>query len=150
MRYLYHGSQYLLEKLIPRNDRDGQEQAVFATESVDIATLFALPIRPYPDTQDGRKAWTLTTDDAGVLFVHVECGIIDPYGVGYVYTLSSEGFTKINELEWISHDEVKPIEVMQIKVDEYWHRIRFSAQALEINKALYPSDSLYQYFNNPL
>ena len=73
----------------------------------------------------------------------VEYGSINPNGVGYVYKVSSEHFEKIDNWQWITTEEIRPIEVMEIKVADYWHSIAFSEEAFEINKSVYPSDTLY-------
>ncbi|MCL2773131.1 MAG: hypothetical protein FWD71_07250 [Oscillospiraceae bacterium] len=140
--YLYHGSQYLLETLMPKQAKDnseiGSQFALYACEDFDSVIPFALPIRWYPDNPTGKKSFSCRKDK-----ILIEYGSINPNGVGYIYKISSEYFEKIDGWQWVSIKEITPIEVIQIKVEDYWLNISFSKEALEINKLLYPSDTLY-------
>jgi len=140
--YLYHGSQYFLETLFPKQAKDsskiGSQCAIYACEDFKSAIPFALPIRWYPDNPTGKKSFSCRKDK-----ILIEYGSINPNGVGYIYKISSEYFEKIDDWQWITSKEIQPIEVTKIKVEDYWHNISFSNEALEINKLLYPSDTLY-------
>ncbi len=56
--YLYHGSQYLFDRLIPQPASGACEResltAIYAGESIKLVILFALPIRWYPDSPSPR------------------------------------------------------------------------------------------------
>jgi|GEM_PF-181155 Nucleoside 2-deoxyribosyltransferase. len=134
--FLYHGSQYLFDVLIPQQSSDntdtGSKFAVYACENFNSAIPFALPIRWYPDNPDGKRAFSC--HDGKTL---IEYGSINPKGFGYVYKVSSEYFEKVDNWQWVSDREVQPIEVTKIHVEDYWHDISFSNEALEINKLLY-------------
>ena len=145
--FLYHGSQYLFEALIPNQAKDntkiGSQFAIYACEDFDSVIPFALPIRWYPDNPTGKRSFSCHKDK-----VLIEYGSIAPNGFGYVYKISSEHFEKIDDWQWIATKETQTINVTKIKVQDYWHNISFSDEALETNKLLYPSDTLY--LNLPL
>lgn len=96
---------------------------------------FALPIRWYPDNPSGKRdfrcKYGITT---------IEYGSLNPNGFGYIYKLTSKNFEKIDDWQWISHDDVIPVEVIKIAVKDYWHTITFSEKALNINNLLYPNE----------
>ena len=165
--FLYHGSQYLFETLIPQQSNDNTEEgsklAIYACEYFNLVIPFALPIRWYPDPllSDDKTLWCPSPtgkgffgvaygrdpsedmDDKTWMEITVEHGSINPDGFGYVYKVSSEHFEKIDNWQWVTTKEIHPIEVIKIMVADYWHIISFSSKALEINKSLYPSDTLY-------
>jgi len=140
--YLYHGSQYFLEILIPQKAKDnsaiGSQFAIYACEHFSSVIPFALPIRWYPDNPTGKRSFSCHRDKT-----LIEYGSIDPNGVGYVYKINSEYFEKIDDWQWTTTKEIHPIEITKINVADYWHNISFSDEALKINKLLYPSDTLY-------
>lgn len=51
--------------------------------------------------------------------------------------MPSESFELVDNWEWISRTEVKPVEVIEIKVKDYLHTITFSEEAKETQKKLY-------------
>ena len=132
----------MFETLMPQCARDdtdvGSQFAVYACENFDAVIPFALPIRWYPDDPGGKRAFSC---DGGKIFI--EYGSIDSNGIGYVYKVDAKFFEKADEWQWISYREVRPVDVIKVTVADYWHVISFSKEALEINKTLYPSDSLY-------
>jgi len=145
--FLYHGSQRELKIIKPRNDRNGNESpAVYAVEyeNLDMLISFALPIRPYPDNDDGNKAFNLFRDDNNNFVTNIISGSINPRGVGFIYKILSEDFENIDSWQWISTSETPIVESIEIKVEHYWHLIEFSDEALQANKLLYPSDLLYK------
>jgi hypothetical protein len=162
--FLYHGSQYLFETLIPQQSNDqteiGSQLAIYACEYINLVIPFLLPIRWYPDplTSNDKDFWyprpcgkghySCNTDggaldNKAVWKTVVEYGSIDPNGFGYVYKISSEYFEKMDSWQWVTKKEVRPIEVIKIMVADYWHTVSFTNETLEINKSLYPSDTLY-------
>ncbi|MBO4292144.1 MAG: hypothetical protein J5898_09580, partial [Lachnospiraceae bacterium] len=68
-------------------------------------------------------------------FLHY--GSINPEGKGYVYVLPSDTFELVDQWEWLSKTEVKPIEILEISVKDYWDTITFSEEAKEIQRKLY-------------
>ena len=64
-------------------------------------------------------------------------GSIDPNGKGYIYVLPSDSFELVNEWEWVSSVDVKPIEVIEINVKDYMNTITFSEEAKKIQEDLY-------------
>lgn len=134
--YLYHGSPYLYETLVPQQSRGGSEQesmcAVYAAETFREVVPFALPFRWYPDAPGGKLERNC---DSGISYL--EYGSINPAGVGYVYKLKAEGFTQIDGWQWVSTEPAVPVEVTEIKVRDYWESIVFSEEARRICAELY-------------
>ena len=135
-RYVYHGSQYKLDVIMPQQARGGSEMesklAIYAAETIDAVIPFALPIRWYPDAPDGKRDFTC--EDGKTTLV---CGSINPNGVGYVYKLKAESFYKIDNWQWVSEQPCTPVEIIEIKVKDYWHTIQFSDEAKAIQQKLY-------------
>lgn len=134
--YLYHGSQYRFDKVVPHAasgecDRESRT-AIYAAETVDEVIPFALPIRWYPDSPEGRRSFSCSGG-----LTKLDYGSLDPEGIGYVYKLKSDSFEKIDGWQWISEQEVVPEEVMEIRVKDYWDRVMFSEEAKKINESLY-------------
>jgi len=142
-KFLYHGSQYPLQTIVPQQARDSTERGsrlgIYACEHANDTIRFALPIRWYPDNPSGKRVWSCLPD--GKLII--EHGSINPFSVGYIYKISSENFEMIDDWQWLSEKEAEVISREEIKVEDYWHLITFSPQALAANKLLYPSDTLY-------
>ena len=145
-KFLYHGSQYHLEILKPQQAKGANEMesklAIYACEYFHQVIPFALPIRWYPDRPSGKRNYSCDWNSEKTA-VAIKYGSIDPNGFGYVYKFSSDNFEQIDNIQWVSCIDVMPIEVTKIAVKDYWHNITFSKEALEINKLLYPSDTLY-------
>lgn len=134
--YLYHGSQYRFDKVIPHAasgecDRESRT-AIYAAETVDEVIPFALPIRWYPDSPEGKRSFSCSGG-----LTKLDYGSLDPEGIGYVYKLKSDSFEKIDGWQWISEQEVVPEEVMEIRAKDYWDRVIFSEEAKKINESLY-------------
>lgn len=134
--YLYHGSQYLFDTVVPQQASGASAQesqrAIYAAESIDEVIPFALPIRWYPDDPTGKRAFSC---DGGKTYI--EYGSLDPDGVGYVYKLPADSFKKIDEWQWISTREVVPEEIIRINVRDYPHTVEFSDNAKKIQNALF-------------
>lgn len=135
-KYLYHGSQYLFDVVKPRQAHGAcnleSQAAIYAASSKEEAIPFALPFRWYPDDPSGR----LTRDTNGIYSI-LHYGSIDPKGKGYIYVLPSDTFEAIDQWQWISRTEVKPVEVIEVHVKDYLHTIHFSEEAKEIQRKLY-------------
>ena len=142
--FLYHGSQYILQTLIPQQANDstviGSQIGIYACEHFEQVIRFAMPIRWYPDNPTGKRSWSFFHD--GKLII--EHGTIDPNGIGYIYKIGSENFSKMDEWQWVSTDETNIIDSTKIEVKDYWDMILFSEEALKANKLLYPSDTFYE------
>lgn len=134
--YLYHGSQYLFDVLRPQqaNGQCGAESmlAVYAAETVREVVPFALPIRWYPDSPEGKRDFTCEGGRTKLLY-----GSLDPDGIGYIYKVKSEFFEKIDEWQWVSTRECIPVEIMEIRVRDYLHTVEFSEEAAEIQRRLF-------------
>ncbi len=134
--YLYHGSQYKLDMLIPQQAAGGRDidsmMSVYAAGTMDEVIPFALPIRWYPDSPEGKRAFEC--HDGKVLLKY---GSLDPGGVGYVYKVKADSFEKIDEWQWASRDSCTPVEVFEIKVADYLDRVQFSEEAEKIRQHLF-------------
>lgn len=134
--YLYHGSQYLFDIIKPQQagGQCGAEAllAIYAAESPQEVIPFALPIRWYPDSPEGKRDFTCSGGRTRLLY-----GSLDPEGTGYIYKIKSEFFQKIDEWQWVSAKECVPVEITEIKVRDYLHTVEFSEEAAKIQKLLY-------------
>jgi len=141
--FLYHGSQYVLQTLLPQQAADsselGSQKGIYACEHSYETIRFALPIRWYPDDPSGKKLWSCLSD--GKLLI--EHGSINPHGICYVYKVSSQNFEKIDSWQWFATEKTAVIDSIELNVEDYWHLIELSKEALEASKLLYPSDMLY-------
>ena len=95
---------------------------------------FALPIRWYPDSPKGQRDFVSGEGDTEII-----CGTLNPDGVGYVYRVKSDTFVKIDDWQWVSETEVVPEEVIEIKVRDYWHTVRFSKEAKRMQQEVWGS-----------
>lgn len=137
--FLFHGSTMKYERLEPQQAHGECEKesmmAIYAAESLRDVIPFALPLRWYPDGPEGSKSFTC---DAGRTYV--EYGYIDPNRDGYVYRMSSDTFTKVDEWEWVSEVAVEPLEVKVIPGRDMLHTVSFSERAKEIQDRMFPLD----------
>ncbi|MDE6873049.1 MAG: hypothetical protein K2P87_01120 [Lachnospiraceae bacterium] len=135
-KYLYHGSPYLFDRLIPQPASGACEQesltAIYAAGSMEEVIPFALPIRWYPDSPEGRRDFKCAGGSVEIIY-----GSLDPEGAGYVYRVRSDSFVKIDEWQWVSETEVVPEEVIRIKVRDYWHTVRFLEEAERIQQEVW-------------
>lgn len=135
-QYLYHGSQYRLDVLEPQPAHGACEResmlAIYAAETLEEVVPFALPIRWYPDTPDGKRTFECNGGKTKLIY-----GSLNPNGVGYIYKVKTDSFRKIDQWQWISETVCVPVEMIEIKVQDYLHTVEFSKEAEEINKALY-------------
>jgi hypothetical protein len=134
--YLYHGSQYKLDMLIPQQARGEcdleSRLAIYAAATIDEVIPFALPIRWYPDTPNGKRSFSCSNGKTNLIY-----GSLNPNGIGYVYKIKSDSFNKIDQWQWISTEVCCPIEIFEIKVHDYLHTIKFSKEAEKICNELY-------------
>jgi len=142
--FLYHGSPLNLKILIPKQSNDGTELGsklgIYACEHASEVLTFAIPKRWHPDNPGGRRVWSQLPDGRGLIIEH---GTIDPFGVGYIHKIRSANFDKLDTKQWLSTVDVDVISVSEVKVEDYWHMIHFSQEALAANKLRYPSNTLY-------
>lgn len=134
--YLYHGSQYKLDMLLPQQAAGGRGidsmTAIYAAGTIDEVIPFALPIRWYPDSPEGRRDFECR--DGKVLLKY---GSLDPGGMGYVYKVRADSFVKIDTWQWVSRERCQPVEVLEIKVADYLDRVLFSEEAEKIRQRLF-------------
>lgn len=134
--YLYHGSQYYFDTLEPQQARGQCEResmlAIYAAEKFQEVIPFALPIRWYPDSPEGKRDFTCDGGRTKLLY-----GSLDPDGIGYIYKVKSDFFKKIDEWQWVSDRACIPVEITEIRVRDYLHTVEFSEEAAEIHKLLY-------------
>ena len=134
--YLYHGSQYRFNVLEPQPAHGICEResmlAIYAAETMEDVVPFALPIRWYPDTPNGKRSFECEDGKTKLIY-----GSLNPNGVGYIYKVKADTFRKIDQWQWVSEAACVPVEVVEIKVQDYWHTVEFSKEAEEINKSLY-------------
>lgn len=134
--FLYHGSQYLLMELLPQaacgESAKDSKSGIYAAETPELVIPFALPIRWYPDSPNGKRNFTCTGGKTKLLY-----GSLNPDGVGYIYKVKSDSFEKIDDWQWVSLVKTIPVERIEIKVANYIHTVTFSKEAAEIQHKLY-------------
>ena len=135
-KVLYHGSKYFCDIVKPQQAYGTCEAesklGIYAVATKDEAIPFALAFRWYPDEPGGKLSFN--TDG---IKSYLQYGSINPNGKGYIYVLPSDTFELVNEWEWVSSVEVKPIEVIEISVKDYMETITFSEEARKIQEELY-------------
>lgn len=135
-QYLYHGSQYKFDVIIPQQADGACEResrlAIYAAETIEEVIPFALPIRWYPDTPDGKRAFECENGRVRLVY-----GSLNPNGIGYVYKIKADTFKKIDQWQWVSEKTCIPVEIVEIQVKDYLHIVEFSKKAAKINKELY-------------
>ncbi len=120
-KYLYHGSDERVDVLVPHQAEDslneaGSQYGVFATSNRDVALAFALGAVP---DEAGRVTRVIRSlNPVKMIFIQ---GRPNLGGRGYLYKMSSEGFEQVDELQWVCRESVKPLEVLEINVDDYPH-----------------------------
>lgn len=135
-QYVYHGSQYKFDVIIPQQADGACEResrlAIYAAETMEEAIPFALPIRWYPDTPDGKRVFECENGRVRLVY-----GSLDPNGIGYIYKIKADTFKKIDQWQWVSEEVCIPVEIVEIQVKDYIHMVEFSKEAAKINKELY-------------
>jgi len=131
--YLWHGSRYRNEVLVPRqaNDTGGKEEsnknAIYATPSAKVAIAMGL-------TTPGSDTGMFPNDPQMVLFK----GGIRKGEMVYLHKVPKDLFIKHNSREWYSKPDVKeitPIEVVTVPVDKWLSLIRTATpKDLELQK----------------
>lgn len=116
--YLYHGSPYKLNKLIPNQAHDagfieGCQLAVYATSNQNMAICFALGCVP-----DGKKPERIMMPEYGDKMIFRYCHP-NYGGKGYVYYLDKSKFIPALGSQWVCFEEIIPDRVIEINVDDY-------------------------------
>lgn len=119
MDYLYHGSSGYFEKLIPRQAYDigfeeGCKKAVYATSNKNMALAFALGAVPNKNGEIER----VMMPEFGDIMVF-EKGTPNYGGKGYLYVLDKKKFQHAMGSQWVCFEEIEPIEIQEIDVDDY-------------------------------
>lgn len=124
-KYLWHGSVEKFEKLIPSQATDisghheSNKKAVYATDLKNLAISFGLKDK----NSNSYAHWTKSGEFNGMVVVK---GKIRTGKEFYLYKLDSKDFEKCKGVshQYYSKEEVKPIKVLELKVDDYIHLIR--------------------------
>ena len=119
MEYLYHGSSKKIDILIPHQAVDtgfeeGCQNAVYATSNKNMALAFALGAKPNKDGEIER----VMLPESGDIMVF-EKGTPNYGGKGYLYVLDKSKFKHCLGTQYVCFEEVKPIEIIEINVDDY-------------------------------
>ena len=115
---LWHGSPVKVDKLIPNKAMDvgfeeGCKLAVYATSNRNMAICFALGC-----VVDEKNATRTMMPEFGDKMVFEGCH--PNYGAkGYLYKLDGTGFEHAMGSQWTCMEEVIPLEVIEINVDDY-------------------------------
>lgn len=119
MEYLYHGSSGYFDKLIPQQAYDigfeeGCKKAVYATSNKNMALAFALGSVPNKNGEIER----VMMPEFGDIMVF-EKGTPNYGGKGYLYVLDKKKFQHAMGSQWVCFEEIEPIEIQEIEVDDY-------------------------------
>ncbi len=141
-QYLYHGSPYRFETLVPQQARGAKDTeslfALYAAEKPEWVIPFALPIRWYPDNPQGRRDFSCEISGENVK-TKLIYGSVDPNGTGYVYKLKADASRRDDSWQWVTERPCVPVAITEIKVRDYLHTIEFSEEARRITETLYGS-----------
>lgn len=116
---LYHGSPIKCDILIPHQAYDtgfetGCRNAVYATDSKAMAICFALGVAP---DENGEIEREMMPEYGERIIFHK--GTPNYGQKGYIYVLDGSNFVHAMGTQWVCFDEVKPIEMIEINVDDY-------------------------------
>lgn len=119
MEYLYHGSSGYFDKLIPQQAYDigfeeGCKKAVYATSNRNMALAFALGSVPNKNGEIER----VMMPEFGDTMVF-EKGTPNYGGKGYLYVLDKKKFQHAMGSQWVCFEEIEPIEIQEIDVNDY-------------------------------
>jgi len=132
---VFHGSQYDLDTIKPMQASGQCEceslNGIYAAGAKEVVP-FALPIRCYPDSPDGKRSFECEGGMTRLLY-----GSLDPAGKGYIYKLTSDSFSKMDDWQWVSDTPCEIVEKMTINVKDFLHTVEFSDEAKEIQNKLY-------------
>lgn len=116
---LYHGSPKRYDVLIPHQAYDtgfqeGCQNAVYATTNKAMAICFALGAVEDENGEVEREMMPEYGDKMVFKKGHPNYG-----GEGYLYVIDSDRFQYAMGSQWVCFEEVKPLEVIEINVDDY-------------------------------
>ena len=128
--FLYHGSQAFVEVLEPRPARGiGPEHdqlcAVYASHERNFAILFALLIEP---NENGNLSWQVDDFDPERPRAVIYAGRLDLSRKGFLYSVATDSFEVVDELQWVSYQPVKPIRWEVIEPQAYLDWLKFKAE----------------------
>jgi hypothetical protein len=63
--------------------------------------------------------------------VTIAAGTLDDNAIGYIYKVSSKPFEKLDDKQWLSKEEVIPIEMTVVHTKDYMNKITFIREAKE-------------------
>lgn len=115
--YLYHGSPVKTKSLCPRQAYDtgyeaGCQEAVYATDSLDMAICFALGV------EGDENSERTMLPEYGMKMVFKNCH--PRYGKkGYIYILNKDEFIHAMGSQWVAYKMQIPVDVIEINVDDY-------------------------------
>lgn len=116
-KYLFHGSPVKIESLSPMQAYDtgyeaGCQNAVYATDNLDMAICFALGV------EGGEDSERTMMPEYGMKMLFRNCH--PRYGQkGYIYVLSREEFIPAMGSQWVAYKEQIPLHIIEINVDDY-------------------------------
>jgi len=123
-KYLWHGSPNRYEILNPNQASDflnsaGNLVGVYATPKKESAITFAMGNKP--DSQG--KVTKFMKGDKNIMMVFIH-GSPNWGSTGYLHKLSYEGFKEVCNGQFVCTTHVIPLEIIEIKVDDYKHLSR--------------------------
>lgn len=129
MEYLYHGSSGYYKTLMPHQAYDtgfkeGCKNAVYATTNKNMALAFALGAIP---DQNGEIERVMLPEYGDKMIF--EKGTPNYGGKGYLYVLDKEKFQHAMGTQWVCFEEVEPIEIQEINVDDYLYLCQVKSNA---------------------
>ena len=129
-RFLYHGSRYKVDVLKPHQaygspNEKGNEYGIYAYQEKSMVIPFSLTIKSFNNGSMG----IYVDDDTS--HVTISAGILDDYAIGYIYKVSSKSFEKLDDKQWLSKEEVTPLEITVVNTQDYMHKITFTGSAKE-------------------
>ncbi|MGD9276795.1 MAG: hypothetical protein PVJ67_06510 [Candidatus Pacearchaeota archaeon] len=121
-KYLWHGSPRKLKELIPRqatglNKKEDRQIGVYATDKRDRA--IAMTLINLKGVRGGTRLIFPRGKVKGIVF---EGWPTQEYF--YLYTLPKEGFSKIDNWQWISKKKIIPLKIEKLKTKDYIPMIR--------------------------
>jgi hypothetical protein len=128
--FLFYGSSQRFAVIRPSEAYDwgyaeGCSNAVYATSNREIVLAFSLGAIP----DDTGKYERLMDKKYGHEIKMIFCrGHPNFGGKGYLYKVSSEGFSYAGGTQWVNPSPVTPMEVTEIKVDDYLYLFRYATE----------------------
>ena len=119
MKYLYHGSKVLLDRLDPKKafgfgGAGDCKNGVYAVEDINLAIPFSFTLI----NLSSESIFKVDTQVNPPIVTLVNCDL-NWKEFGYVYKLDSTTFEKVDELQWVSSISVKPLEIIRINPIEF-------------------------------